>query len=204
MKQELYRLCLAKRSKLKQGHVIHLDWVKLDESTVRSFRLNHKISLNHKVDDLNTEARNDACSCPRMSYVVFLILWVFPRFLPGASKWNADATTYVFNALLQGSKYGVLSPDSDWREPEKDAIETAAADDDTASDGVPQANSKKRKHGKVQCNRNSNQLPFAIKNMHLCNAAGEIGRPCLVVAVKNMPADTFFVREVQARPLLDH
>jgi hypothetical protein len=153
------------------------------DKTYLRFRKRHKVQCH--LPDMCTEARFTACSCPRMSFMWYLICWTLSRFLPSTHKWNADASTYVFLAKGSGNRLCTLAPDSDM-DRLLDIVDDAAEEETT----VPTtAKSKKSRNAPTQ-------LPFAIKVMQLCNAAGESGKPCVIIAVKGMPADAFFVASV--------
>ena len=63
-------------------------------------------------------------------------------------------------------------------------------------DGVADGNDAPAMAKKARRNAKSQDihtgLPFAIKVMQLCNAAGESGRACIIVAIKTMQSEDFF------------
>ncbi len=64
--------------------------------------------------DMSTEARDIACSCPRMSYSWYLVCHALSAFLVSCCKWNADASTHVFLPKGKGEKVCCLAPDSEY------------------------------------------------------------------------------------------
>lgn len=194
----------ALRSKQLLGNKINSAWTEVHENTVDAFVKKHGIKL--QVPDLHTEARNVACKCPRMTFVFFLQVYTFSRFLPAVRKWNFDGVTYVFEAVQAGAKFASLKETSNIKEAEIDAMDLMDADaEDEMPDLVsafapaPRRKSKSKntqKKSELQGVVGSSQMAFGIKNMHLANAGGQVDKPCLLIGVKDMPEGVFFVRQV--------
>jgi hypothetical protein len=122
------------------------------------------------------------------------------RFLPACCKWNADGVTYVFTPAGAGEKVCCLAPDSDIHNLLEKADASETGDEEVQDSDVEQPTvlpAKKSGNGRNRHKSRSvnNGLPFAIKVMHCASAAGESMPACVVVAAKNMPAESFYVHE---------
>jgi hypothetical protein len=158
------------------------DFRELDGRTVKHHKKEKGITTGSP--GLTTDARVKACSCPRMSFMWYLICYVLSRILPGSHKWNSDGTTYVFESKGKGEKVCSLADDSQL----KDLL-----DEIDEEDGIFPKSSAKGKKSSSQ----DNDLAFAIKVMHLSNAAGDSGPACVLLANKRMPKDKFYVKHVK-------
>ncbi len=160
----------------------------LDPRAIKRQFVKHGIDISSP--DVTTEARVVACLCPRMSYVWFLICYALSRDLPGCAKWNANGSTYVFEARGKGDKVCTLASDGSMQLLLKQ-IDQDRPDPPAALHISPKSSARRKKTVGA-----SNALPFAIKVMQLCNAEGDAGPACVIIAVKSMPPDVFSVQKV--------
>mmetsp|Transcript_17481 Transcript_17481/g.26036 ORF Transcript_17481/g.26036 Transcript_17481/m.26036 type:complete len:175 (-) Transcript_17481:862-1386(-) len=125
-----------------------------------------------------------------MSYVWYLICYTLSAFLEPCCKWNADACTFVFDLTTSSGKY----KNKTVRLLYEDEYECLPGD-------VIQMKNTQR--GKKKSD-NSNKTSFAIKVMQMINAAGDNSCFVGILAIKNMPPDTFHVEEVAGLSLSTH
>ena len=107
-----------------------------------------------------------------MSYVWFIVVFLLSAFLPPWRKWNADASTYVFNAPKSGEKYVSLCNDDD----------ANYIDEYEENMEFPNVTTKKKRKNKGKKNEN-NRLQFAIKVMQMCNAQGDVSPFVCIVSI---------------------
>jgi hypothetical protein len=167
-----------------------VDFFGLESRALKQLKLDHGIVQN--LPDSTTDARLAACLCPRMSYVWYLVCWALSRTLPGFGKWNADASTYVFEPKGSGDTICSLAADSDLRK----WLTQIDAEEENEMPLVTVPNVRKKSKGKNKSQSVDNSLPFAIKVVQHCNASGKSGPACVVIAIKQMPSDVWFVQEV--------
>ena len=168
----------AIRSNRKVGRVdSNLILHGLSASAIREYLKRHRVQV--RPTENSNAARVSSCLCPLMSYMWFLICYVFCGTLPATNKWNADATTYVFEPRLKNQKVCRLLDD--------DEIKVLGDNEDDIK--------IKRLQGGRRKSR-STTLPFAIKLMHMISAFGESSDLVLIIAVKNMQEYDWCVEEV--------
>ena len=86
---------------------------RLDERTEARYR--EKYHIQESKSQAVTKARVDACKCPMMSYVWYLICVALGNDLPSHRKWNADATTFVFEPCGSGGKTVRLADEEEYK-----------------------------------------------------------------------------------------
>ena len=86
---------------------------KLNERTEESYY--KKYNIKETNSQAVTKARVDACKCPMMSYVWYLICVALGNDLPSHRKWNADATTFVFEPAGSGGKTMRLAQEEEYK-----------------------------------------------------------------------------------------
>ena len=163
-----------------------------DERTFKKFKKQQGIAAS--IPDMNTNARLTACQCPRMSFVWYLICWTLSKFLPGVCKWNADASTYVFQPKGKGDRACTLIPDKEMEQ----MLKGLDAEEDNNNPVVTNTRIN------IKTKSIQSGLAFAIKVMQLQNAGGEAGRATILVAIKDMPPDVFVVCEVKGLTWTNH
>jgi hypothetical protein len=130
----------AVRSTFKRRYgYVDSEFTGLETRALKKLKVKHGIVQNKP--DVTTDARLSACMCPRMSYMWYLICWTLSRTLPGVLKWNADASTYVFEAKGKGDTICSLAKDSDLRR----LLATIDAENDGAVPIVVQQVEQKQK-----------------------------------------------------------
>ena len=156
---------------------------RLDERTEARYR--EKYHIQESKSQAVTKARVDACKCPMMSYVWYLICVALGNDLPSHRKWNADATTFVFEPCGSGGKTVRLADEEEYKY--VDNYEVVL---------------KHPQPGK--CKTKSCRLGFAIKVMQMINAAGENSEFVCIIAVKQMPPETWHVEVVPGLSMDSH
>jgi len=170
--------------KRKRGIVVDPEFNKLHDDTIRRYIKKRRIIVKSANSQL-TDARLAAIMCPYMSYVWYIVAFVLSAFLPPWRKWNADASTYVFNAPKTGEKYISLSNDEE------------AAYIDEYERNIHQPNvltQRKKNKGKKN---DSNRLAVAIKVMQMCNAQGDVSPFVCVVAIPSFQSEQWHVEIVR-------
>lgn len=127
-------------------------------------------------DTAYTEAREIATGDPFLSYAWYLVNAAYSAHLTATNKWNADGSTFVF------SSDGCI----------KHVYRLSESLELELSGGLPpdtRYSEQARRFG-------AQDFPYAIKVMHLCNAAGEVGPLVAVVAIDDLDTDAFHVAAI--------
>ena len=173
-------------SNKKRGIVdVHQKLHGLSDRAVQGYIKRKRIQV--RPTDNSNIARVNACLCPLMSYMWYLINLVLGANLPAENKWNADATTYVFEAVGKDEKVCRLL--------QEDEFEHVGDDDDAIE--------VKRLSGGRNKSK-STTLPFAIKLMHMISAFGESSDLVLIIAIPTLPANEWYVEEVNGLSYSSH
>ena len=167
--------------KRKRG-IIHPE----DDGKLVSHEVANGFIKRHKLDVGTKQACKDAsvkaCKCPLMSYMWYLICYTLSATLQACCKWNADASTFVFDYAATCGKY------------HKKTIRLMHTEEyEYISDDSVRV--KATQKGKSKSST-SDRLPFAIKVMHMINASGETAPFVVILALKCMSDEEWHVEEV--------
>ena len=163
----------------------------VDTRTVMKLIKNENL-LQRKIDFHVTKARDDACKCPFISYMWYLVCLAFSEHLPSTNKWNADGTTYVFcSSETKKEKIVRLCEEDEVKLVTDVEIELAER---SGGKICKQKGHTRRGGGKVLCA--DNRLPFAIKCMQMSSAAGECSPFVAVVSVPNFSETDWHVERI--------
>lgn len=121
-------------------------------------------------------AQLQACKDPFMSYMWYLICLACSGKLSASQKWNADATTFVFQPPGKGGKVVTLLNEKDYIIDAEDTIKLKS---------------------EIKSTKAGSGLPFAIKFMELIGACGACSDLVLIVAIKEMGKDDWLHVDVK-------
>ena len=156
----------------------------IDTRTTKAFIKRHSLELS--VGQSIDESRRKACSCPLMSYMWYLIVCVYSGTLPPCCKWNADASTFVFDPSLRLSNKTVRL----CKEEEYYFLDN----DDLVVKRVQKGKQKSK----------GSRLPYAIKVMQMISAAGDNSPFVAILTIKDMSPEEWWVEEVPGLSLSNH
>lgn len=170
--------------------------------TLKSYMKKNKIETKAFSSHI-TEARESACLCPYMSYAWYIVCLALSNKMPSTNKWNADGSTYVFHPATTGERCVRLCRDDEIAHAKEENTRIAAADL-PENPSISSGRKAMLARGGAMTNT-SNHLPFAIKVMHMCSAAGECSAFVAVLSVTNFEKEQWHVEEVvglsHTRPL---
>lgn len=121
-------------------------------------------------------AQLQACKDPFMSYMWYLICLACSGKLSASQKWNADATTFVFQPPGKGGKVVTLLNEKDYIIDAEDTIKLKS---------------------EIKSTKAGSGLPFAIKMMEMIGACGACSDLVLIVAIKEMGKDDWLHVDVK-------
>ena len=110
--------------------------------------------------DKTTEARDNACKCPFLSYVWYVVCEALSAHLPASHKWNADGSTYEFTCSEKNIKSVFFRENSD--------------DDFLRSQRKPRQK------------LTDNSLSISIKIQYMASAAGDSSDMVAIIAMDEL------------------
>ena len=177
------RIETLKRQKLEPHmHVIDKYNTSISSATVTSIKRRPDMRIFDRVPQDLTEARLLALKCYRLAYITMCFIWGLCRHLPPANKWNADCTTFECRPSGSGKFVCVVREKGDGSQ-----VDFMFLLDIFSKYSITM---------KVTSVSSSGELNLLVKYFGLGNAAGNIGPTVLIVAIKDMPDDQLFVKEV--------
>jgi len=174
----------------RKRRIIHTedDGKLVSHEVANGFTKRHKLDVGAKPACKNASVK--ACKCPLMSYMWYLICYTLSATLQACCKWNADASTFVFDYAATCGKY------------HKKTIRLMHTEEyEYISDDSVRV--KATQKGKSKSST-SDRLPFAIKVMHMINASGETAPFVVILALKGMSDEEWHVEEVLGLALSNH
>lgn len=128
----------------------------------------------------STDARVKATGDPFMSYAWYIVNLAYSAHLPGTNKWNADGTTFTLCPKGKVNEVVRLSME--------DEHYYLLGEEDKSKKAIKYSGQARRLEGAG--------FDFAIKIMHLCNAAGRMGPIVAIIAIDGLEADEFHHEKV--------